>query len=109
MRPRSQKAKDKLWVHWRGRLYGLAADLKKAQRAAKGEDAQELLAPFSCKVLKLHVAPGQSVKKGDPVVVVEAMKMEYAYASPRDGVIAEVMAKEGEILQGGSHFVAWRD
>lgn len=109
MNPRSQKVRDKLWVQWNGRLYGVPADLKKAQSAARGEEAQELIAPFSCKVLKLHVQPGQSVKKGEPVVVVEAMKMEYAYASPRDGVVAKVLAREGEILQGGAHFVAWKE
>lgn len=106
MKSRSQRARDKLWVNWQGRLYGVPADLKKA-RAASTDDAQELVAPFSCKVLKIHVKSGQSVKKGDPVVVVEAMKMEYAYASPRDGKISKVLAKEGEILQGGSPFVAW--
>ena len=109
MKPRSQKSRDKLWVHWEGRLYGLALDLKKARAAAHGDDALELVAPFSCKVLKLHVSAGQTVKKGDPVVVVEAMKMEYSYSSPRDGEIGRVLVKEGEILQGGAPFVAWED
>ena len=109
MKPRSQKSRDKLWVQWEGRLYGVPADLKKARASAHGDDAQELAAPFSCKVLKLHVKPGQDVKKGDPVVVVEAMKMEYSYSSPRDGKIARVLVKEGEILQGGAPFVAWEE
>lgn len=109
MKPRSQKVRDKVWVQWNGRLYGVPADLKKAHGATRGDEAQELIAPFSCKVLKLHVQPGQTVKKGDPVVVVEAMKMEYAYASPRDGVVAKVLAREGEIAQAGSHFLAWKD
>lgn len=109
MNPRSQKSRDRLWVHWKGRLYSLPADLKKARAAGTEESSQELVAPFSCKVLKLHVRAGQEVKKGDPVVVVEAMKMEYSYASPRDGRISRVLAKEGEILQGGLPFVAWED
>lgn len=104
---RSQKVRDKLWVQWNGRLYEMPADLKRARAAARGEDAQELIAPFSCKVLKLHARAGQAVKKGDPVVVVEAMKMEYSYSSPRDGVIAEVLVKEGEIVQTGAQFVKW--
>lgn len=109
MNPRSLKVKDKMWVQWNGRLYGVPADLKLAQRSARGEETQELVAPFSCKVLKIFVTPGQSVKKGEPVVVVEAMKMEYSYASPKDGVIAKVLTKEGEILQGGANFIAWKD
>jgi len=109
MSPKSIKVRDKLWVQWNGRLYGVAADLKLAQRAARGEETQELVAPFSCKVLKIFVTAGQTIKKGEPVVVVEAMKMEYSYASPKDGVIAKVLAKEGEILQGGANFVAWKE
>ncbi|HEY8280267.1 MAG TPA: acetyl-CoA carboxylase biotin carboxyl carrier protein subunit [Bdellovibrionota bacterium] len=109
MSPKAQRTKDKLWVQWQGRLYGLAADLRKAKAAARGEETQELVAPFSCKVLKIHVQAGQTIKKGDPVVVVEAMKMEYAYTSPKDGTIAQVLACEGEILQGGHPFVAWKD
>lgn len=109
MNSRAQKVRDRIWVQWHGRIYNIPADLKKAQSAARGEEAQELIAPFSCKVLKIHVREGQAVKKGDPVVVVEAMKMEYSYASPRDGVVSKVIAKEGEIFQSGSHFVAWKD
>ena len=107
MKPRSQRVRDKLWVQWQGRLYGVPADLKRARAAASGDEGQELAAPFSCKVLKLHVRPGQTVKKGDPVAVVEAIKMEYSYSSPRDGKVERVLVKEGEILQGGAHFVAW--
>jgi biotin carboxyl carrier protein len=107
MKLRTQKLRDRLWFQWNGRLYELPADLRRAKAAAAGEETQELVAPFSCKVLKLAVSAGQAVKKGDPVVVVEAMKMEYAYASPRDGVIRQVLVKEGEIVQGGAQFVAW--
>jgi acetyl/propionyl-CoA carboxylase alpha subunit len=103
---KAQKVKDKIWVQWQGRLYGIAANPQSAARKG-AEEAQELVAPFSCKVLKIHVQNGQAVKKGDPIVVVEAMKMEYSYASPRDGTIAKVQAKEGEIVPAGLQFVQW--
>ena len=105
---KAQKVRDRIWVHWNGRIYQVPSDLRKAKDSAAGEDAQDLVAPFSCKVLKIHVRDGQELKKGDPVVVVEAMKMEYAYTSPRDGKIEKVLAREGQILQGGSSFVAWK-
>lgn len=108
MRKFSQKVRDKLWVQWRGRLYEVPADLRRGRGAGGAGETPELVAPFSCKVLKIHVKPGQALKAGDPVVVVEAMKMEYAYASPRDGTIARVLVKEGEIVQGGSAFVEWQ-
>jgi biotin carboxyl carrier protein len=109
MNLKAQKSRDRIWVQWQGRLYNVPADLRKAQAAARGEETQELVAPFSCKVLKIHVKDGQLVKKGDPVVVVEAMKMEYSYASPKDGTIGKVLAREGEIVQGGASFVAWKE
>ena len=109
MSVKTQRVGDKIWTQWQGRLYSVPADLKKARAIAHGEEAQELVAPFSCKVLKLHVKSGQSVKKGDPIVVVEAMKMEYAYASPKDGVIERALVNEGEIVQSGAPFVAWKE
>lgn len=104
---KSQRHRDKVWVQFRGRLYGLALELKKGR--GQEQEAQELVAPFSCKVLKVHAAPGANLKKGDPVVVVEAMKMEYSYNSPKDGVVEAVNVKEGEIVTAGTQFVRWRN
>jgi biotin carboxyl carrier protein len=108
MKPRSLQIRDKIWVQWNGRLYEMPADLRKAKGDARGDEAQELVAPFPCKVLKLSVASGQAVKKGDLVVVVEAMKMEYSYPSPRDGTVSDVLVKEGEIVPSGAAFVKWK-
>jgi len=104
---RSMKIRDKLWAQWRGRLYEMPADLRRAKAGSGSSETLELVAPFPCKVLKLSVKNGQSVKKGDSVVVVEAMKMEYAYPSPREGIILEVLVKEGEIVPSGAPFVKW--
>jgi biotin carboxyl carrier protein len=102
---KSQRVKDKIWVQWQGRIFALNANPNSSRKSA--DETQELEAPFSCKVLKLYVKDGQSVKKGDPVVVVEAMKMEYAYSAPRDGTIAKVNVKEGEVVPAGQTFVQW--
>jgi acetyl/propionyl-CoA carboxylase alpha subunit len=109
MKPKAQRVRDRLWVQWHGRLYSLPADLRKTQASARSEEDQELVAPFSCKVLKIQVQNGGAVKKGDPVVVVEAMKMEYTYSSPRNGRIARVLVREGQVVQGGAAFVEWKD
>lgn len=109
MKIRSAKVKDRLWVQADGRLYSLPLAERSRRSGAGGDTASDLTAPFSCKVLQIHVKPGQKVKKGDPVVVVEAMKMEYAYASPREGTIAEVLAQTGKILSAGAPFVSWKD
>ncbi len=101
------RIKDKLWVHHLGRIYALPAQQKNARTESDAGPADELVAPFSCKVLKVLVNDGQKVAKGDPVITVEAMKMEYSYASPRDGVIKKVLVTPGTTVQEGTHFVDW--
>lgn len=48
-----------------------------------------------CKVLRVEVEEGQEVKKDQPLVVIESMKMETVIRSPHDGVIAKVVHGKG--------------
>ncbi len=98
--------RGKLWVHVGGRIHRIELESKTGVAGA-GEEAGELVAPFNCKVVKLHATAGAELKQGDPVVSVEAMKMEYTYSSPRDGKIAKVNVTEGQIVTEGTHFVSW--
>ena len=66
---------------------------------AAGED--RVMAPIPGLVKLVKVSPGQSVDKGDPLLVLEAMKMEHTLIAPRDGKIAEVMAVAGDLVQEG--------
>ena len=59
---------------------------------AAGDDIR---APMPGKVLEVKATVGQDVKKGDPMVVLEAMKMEHTLTAPRDGKIVEVNAVAG--------------
>ena len=104
---RTLRFKDKIWVQKEGRIYALPVRLK--SDSAQAEEESALAAPFSCKVLKVAVQDGSKVKKGDLLVVVEAMKMEYTYYAPKDGTIAQVKAKQGEIFPQGESFVSWKD
>jgi len=98
------KIKDKVWIQHKGRIY--AVSLKSA-RSGTEERAQELSAPFTCKILKIATTTGQKLKKGDPVLTVEAMKMEYAMSAPKDGVLKEILVKVGQVVQQGTPFVKW--
>jgi biotin carboxyl carrier protein len=50
-------------------------------------------------VLKVLVAPGSQVKKGDTVIILEAMKMELPIRTSREGIVTAVLCREGELVQ----------
>ncbi|MGZ4053623.1 MAG: acetyl-CoA carboxylase biotin carboxyl carrier protein subunit [Bacteroidia bacterium] len=55
----------------------------------------EIKAPMPGLVLDVRVAEGDSVKKGDPILVLEAMKMENIIKSPTDGIVKKINVKKG--------------
>jgi 3-methylcrotonyl-CoA carboxylase alpha subunit len=69
-----------------------------SEDAATGEDA--VRAPMNGKVIAVLVAPGQKVKLGARVAVMEAMKMEHSLTAPRDGVVAETAAVGAQVVEG---------
>ena len=51
------------------------------------------------------VEPGQEVKSGEGILVVEAMKMENELSAPRDGVVSQVHVSEGQTVESGAALV----
>ena len=60
---------------------------------------KEVKAPMPGLVLKVAVAEGQEVKKGDNLLILEAMKMENILKSPGDGTIKKVMISQGDKVE----------
>jgi len=75
-----------------------AADAPR-RRSARGSAGHGLTAPMPATVIKILVAPGQSVKKGDTLVLLEAMKMELPIRAPADATVATVCCREGDLVQ----------
>jgi 3-methylcrotonyl-CoA carboxylase alpha subunit len=73
-----------------------------------GEDpsAGKLTAPMPGRVTRLLVEPGSKVRRGEPLIVVEAMKMEHTIAAPTDGVVAAVRFRVGELVEEGTELIA---
>ena len=69
---------------------------------AGAQGAIKVEAPMIGKILAVKVKPGQAVKRGEPVVVLEAMKMENDIVAPQDGVIATIDCKEGDQVESGA-------
>ncbi|MBQ3507422.1 MAG: biotin/lipoyl-binding protein [Clostridia bacterium] len=59
----------------------------------------EVKAPLQGTVMKVLVKPGDSVKKGSPVCVIEALKMENDVPAPQDGVVASINVKSGDSVK----------
>ncbi|GIX24118.1 MAG: hypothetical protein KatS3mg122_1349 [Caldimonas sp.] len=59
-------------------------------------------APTSATVVEFLVRPGQTVRAGQPLLVLEAMKMEHEICAPSDGVVREWLAAVGELVQEGA-------
>lgn len=59
-------------------------------------------APMPGKVVRVLVGPGDAVQARQPVVVIEAMKMENELRARRDGVVAELHAREGQSVDAGA-------
>jgi biotin carboxyl carrier protein len=98
---------DKLQASWQGETAILKLiDEKKMRRKggagmADVAESGNVVSPMPGRVVKVHVTPGQKVTAGDGIVVVEAMKMENEFKSPKDGVVKDVCVKVGDSVEGG--------
>ena len=66
---------------------------------------QRIAAPMSGKVVRVLAKKGDAVRARQPLVVVEAMKMENELRAQRDGTVAEVQAREGQSVDAGALLV----
>ncbi|HHB80051.1 MAG TPA: biotin/lipoyl-binding protein [Saprospiraceae bacterium] len=64
-------------------------------------DVKDIKAPMPGLVLKINFKAGDHFQKGDPLLILEAMKMENVIKAPVDGTIVKVNVKEGESVEKG--------
>ncbi|WP_418315648.1 acetyl/propionyl/methylcrotonyl-CoA carboxylase subunit alpha [Piscinibacter sakaiensis] len=81
-------------------------DFDPIAHAADGAgEGGRLTAPMPGKVISLMVKAGDNVKAGQPLAVMEAMKMEHTLAAPRDGVVAELLYAVGDQVTEGAELL----
>ncbi len=86
---------------------GELSDLRPALAAkptssASGDAVNAVLAG---NIFKVHVSPGQTIAEGEPLLVVEAMKMETVVSAPRTGTVTDVFVAEGDVVAVGDQLV----
>ena len=101
-------------VHWQGEVAHVFTPRGAARislldpLAHAGETAQEggrLTAPMPGKVVSFAVKAGDKVKAGQPLAVMEAMKMEHTISAPKDGTVAELLYAPGDQVTEGAELL----
>lgn len=92
--------------------HSLAVEIRNPRKLARGRTdagasgAQEVCAPMPGKVLAVRTADGAEVRRGQGLVVIEAMKMQNELRAPRDGRVAAVRVAEGDSVAAGATLLA---
>ena len=81
---------------------GVAGAAPAAAPKAAGAGSIKVEAGAAGKVFKVEASVGQAVKKGDAIVIVEAMKMEIPVVAPEDGTVASIDVAVGDPVDAGA-------
>jgi len=101
---RIAEAGDTLFVQC-GPSSRVVTRLPRYPRAQSASEHESAYAPMPGQVLKLLVSLGQKVSAGDPLVILEAMKMEQTLRASTDGVVEAVLVKPGDVVVPGDTLV----
>jgi 3-methylcrotonyl-CoA carboxylase alpha subunit len=99
---------DLFHVFTGGRHYTLAFDDPMAHAGEHEAGGGRLTAPMPGKVVAVMASSGQEVKKGQALVIMEAMKMEHTIAAPSDGLVEEVLYQVGDQVADGAPLLAFK-
>ena len=74
---------------------------------AAEESSGTLTAPMPGRIVQVLVEKGAHVRRGAPLLILEAMKMEYTISAPVDGTIASVRYASGDVVQEGAELISF--
>lgn len=95
---------DARWVFLDGQVFRFEVESKGTRRHG-GTHHGTLSAPMPATVLRVLVEAGAEVKRGDTLIILEAMKMELPIRAGADGVVTAVGCREGELVQPGTSLI----
>ena len=91
-----------------GRVHRVAPYDPGAAAAAQDLSGGHLAAPMPGKVVRVLATEGERVKRGAPLLVLEAMKMEHTIAAPADGIVERIAFAVGDLVEEGVELVSFR-
>ena len=97
------KEAGEVTLQFEGREYRLF-DASQRRRPAPTR-AGDLHAPMAGKIISVLVQPGEHVKAGATLLILEAMKMEQQITAPQDGVVTRLLCHEGDQVTAGTELV----
>ncbi len=96
---------DTISVFIKHQRYDFIYQTEVATEVDGSEHAGSLTAPMNGTIVAVLAQAGASVKAGDTLVIMEAMKMEYSIKAPKNGVVNEVFYAAGDLVQDGAELV----
>ena len=101
-RIRVARRRDRVFVWCEGEVYEFAP--ARAAERPPG-DRGDLLAPMPGRIRAVYVSENGAVRRGDVLLILEAMKMEHAIRAPRDGTVRHLPHREGDLVETGTPLV----
>ena len=96
---------DGTWVFADGQAVLIAHAPSGTRARSRAKSDSGVMAPMPATVVAVNVQPGDAVREGDAVLVLEAMKMELPIRAPRAGTVTAVHCAKGELVQPGVNLV----
>jgi 3-methylcrotonyl-CoA carboxylase alpha subunit len=93
------------WVFIGGEVFTFDVEQAQTGRRRRSTHHDSLAAPMPATVRKVAVARGDTVRRGDVLIVLEAMKMELPVRAIEDGTVAAINCREGDMVQAGQKLV----
>ncbi len=96
---------DGKWAFWNGHQFRAQGSSSPARSKRRHSARESVEAPMPATVIKVMVEVGASVKKGDTLVLIEAMKMELPIRAHADAVVTAVHCRDGARVDAGAVLV----
>ena len=90
------------WAFWNGRVFRFTDERPRTSTRRRAAGHIEVTAPMPARIVAIRVKPGDEVKTGETLVVVEAMKMELPVQAPSDGRVGAIHCGPGQLVDGGA-------